>query len=90
MKVIETCLVGQLREIMDPMSILKLDDGATERLAGETGKHRHTREKLQAKLKALGNGNDSRNKLAAPFCHGKSDDYKRFWITPLTSGSFGN
>ena len=35
-KVIETCLVGQLREIMESMSGLKLDDGATERLAGET------------------------------------------------------
>ncbi|KAM3560254.1 hypothetical protein ARSEF4850_003734 [Beauveria asiatica] len=68
-KVIETCLVGQLRKIMDPMSIFKLDNVATDRLAGETDKHRTTREKLQAKLKALRNGRDTCNKLAAPFHH---------------------
>lgn len=72
-KVIEAGLVGQLREIMDPMSIFKLDDGATDRLAGETEKHRTIREKLQAKLKALRNGSDTCNKLAAPFGQGETD-----------------
>ncbi|KAM3503003.1 hypothetical protein MY10362_004484 [Beauveria mimosiformis] len=66
-KVIETCVVGKLREIMDPMSIFKLDDDSTGRFAGETEKCRTTRKELKAKLKALQNGSNVCNKLAAPF-----------------------
>lgn len=68
-KVIETCVVGKLREIMDPMSIFKLDDDSISRFAGETEKCRTTREELKAKLKALQNGSNVCNKLAAPFVH---------------------
>ncbi|EJP60730.1 Dynamin family protein [Beauveria bassiana ARSEF 2860] len=68
-KVIETCVVGKLREIMDPMSIFKLDDDSISRFAGETEKCRTTREELKAKQKALQNGSNVCNKLAAPFVH---------------------
>ncbi|KAF1732556.1 Interferon-induced GTP-binding protein Mx [Beauveria bassiana] len=57
-KVIETCVVGKLREIMDPMSIFKLDDVSTGRFAGETEKCRTTRKELKAKLEALQNGSN--------------------------------
>ncbi|EJP61420.1 dynamin family protein [Beauveria bassiana ARSEF 2860] len=69
LKVIETCVVGKLREIMDPMSIFKLDDDSTGRFAGETEKCRTTREELKAKLRALHNGSNVCNKLAVPFVH---------------------
>ncbi|KAM3560906.1 hypothetical protein ARSEF4850_003459 [Beauveria asiatica] len=68
-KIIETCVLGKLREIMDLMSIFKLDDDSIGRLAGETEKCRTTREELKAKLRASQNGSNVCNQLAVPFVH---------------------
>lgn len=62
--------MGQLKNIMDPMLIFKLEDTEIDRLAGETEKSRAAREELQAKLRALQNGSDTCKKLAAPFIRG--------------------
>lgn len=55
-QVIETGLVGEIREILSPLVVAQMSEDDMEAIVGEKDAIRTARKMLQAKLKLLGEG----------------------------------
>lgn len=55
-QVIETCLVGEIRQILSPLFVAQMSEDDMEAIVGETEDTRTRRKKLEAKLKLLNDG----------------------------------
>ena len=58
-EVVETCLLGKLRLIMDPVSVAMMSDTEVSNIAAENEESRRTRYRLQTKLQILQSGTET-------------------------------
>lgn len=58
-EVIETCLLGKIRQIMDPVSVAGMSDAEVSNIAAENEESRRARERLQTKLQILQSGTET-------------------------------
>lgn len=67
-EVVETCVVGQLNQLITPLSVSMMSDEEIARIASETEQSRVARKELETKLKVLRSGAET----CKMFSHGIS------------------